>query len=287
MVDMSVEHAHGSDAQAGLSPAAAERAVRLCREAHQSEKTLESRARLIEALAALAGQQHLLGDDAATAEALAEADALVPSPPPAEESWQARMMKLCLVKAGIAQSRNHHAEAVDLFEAALRHIPFEPGKGGRDVNAARLQLLVRMARSRRALGQAAEIAAETDQCDIVVLALEGKLPARALDTIRAAVLDNHGAALALLGDFAAAEKKFAASLDLLDRLGGAELADLRQHVRLSKAEACRALDRGAEETALPGCADGGTHVDVAHRHDDHAHHHDGAHGACSCAACSS
>jgi tetratricopeptide (TPR) repeat protein len=234
---MSAEHTHAaqSDAQAPL--ATAERMAEARREAFRGNDDVATRAQLIGALAALAGQQHAAGNDAASAEALAEADALVLSPSPSDEPWQARMMMLCLVKAGIAQSKGSHAEAVDLFEQALGHIPYAPGEGGRDVNAARLQLLVRMAHSRLALAQAAETVAEAEQCDTVMTALAGQIPDRALDTIRAAVLANHGEALTLLGEADPAEEKFTACLNLIERIGGENLEPLRQRVVQARARA--------------------------------------------------
>ncbi len=227
---MSADHAHAHHSDAESRLASAKQAVETRRDSFRADDTLETRAQLIEALAALAGQQHAHGNDAATADALAEADALVLSPSPAAEPWQARMMMLCLVKGGVAQSHDRHQEAVGLFEQALGHIPYAPGEGGRDVNAARLQLLIRMAQSRLALGQAAEVAAEAEQCEIAMAALAGKIPDRAVDIMRAAVLANHGEALARLGEAAAAEEKLAACLGLIDRIGGRDLEPLRQRV---------------------------------------------------------
>jgi tetratricopeptide (TPR) repeat protein len=234
---MSAEHTHAAQPDAQARLATAERVAEARREAFRGNDDLQTRAQLVEALTVLAGQQHAAGNDAATAETLAEAEALVLSPSPSEELWQARMMMLCLVKAGIAQSKERHTEAVDLFEQALGHIPYAPGEGGRDVNAARLQLLVRMAHSRLALARAAEIVTEAGQCDTVMTALAGQIPDRTLDMIRAAVLANHAEALALLGEAAPAEEKFTACLGLIERIGGEKLEPLRQRVVQARARA--------------------------------------------------
>lgn len=268
---------HDETPDAGAALAKAERAVESRRHDWRSDGTSAAAGRLIEALMELAGQHHAQGDHTPAAAALAEAEALIPSPPPSDGAWPVRVFTLYRAKAGFAQSRSRHAEAIEHFQTALGHIPFASGEGGRDVNAARLHLYVRMARSRLALGQAAEVAKEVDQCEIAIKALEGEIPARALDTVRAAVLDNHAAALMLLGQVEAAEARFAAGVELVDRLGGAQLGDLRQRMLGSWMEMLRAVGRDAEADAL--LARSGSHVGAhggAERRDDHHRHDQGA-----------
>lgn len=288
---MSAEHAHQTGADSTL---AVERAVQSGRAAFKKEPTAEAAAPLVDALMRLAEMRDALGDAAAGGKLLAEAEAIVPRPLPSEEAWHGRVVMLNRFKAGVAQRQDRHADAIDAFETALRTIPFEPGEGGRGVNSVRIQLLVRLARSRLALGRGAEAAADIPQCEIVLRALEGEIPARALAAIRAAVLENHANSLALLGNFAAAEEKFAASLDLIDRTGEPELNELRERVLKAWAGTLRADGRAAEADALlGGSRPAGTCDCAAHRHDAHAHHHHhhvhhhhGEHSACGCGGCS-
>jgi tetratricopeptide (TPR) repeat protein len=276
---MSAKQDGTSDAGAAL--AETERTVEARGAEWRSDGTPAASGRLIEALMELAGQHHARGDETSAAAALAEAEALIPSPPPSDGAWPVRIFTLRRAKAGFAQSRGRHAEAIEHFQTALSDIPFAPGEGGRDVNAARLHLFVRMARSRLALQQAAEVTEEVDQCEIAMQALDGEIPARALDTIRAAVLDNHAAALALLGEVEAAEAKFAAGVELIDRLGGPELSDLRQRMLGSWMEMLRAAGREAEANALlTGSSDqGDAHSESESGHDHHNHNHDHPHDA--------
>jgi tetratricopeptide (TPR) repeat protein len=232
---MSPEHA--PDVGTGSSLKAADERVTALRRALEAQSTPRLRAELIDALVELAGRRLAAGDESAAADALDEAEANSLSPPPDEASWQARAVMLHRARGGLAQRQGRHPEAVAAFEAALQAIPYPPGAGGRDANAARLQLLVRLGRSRLALGQAAETEAEARQCDVVMRALDGKIPARALDTVRAAVLDNHGAALAMLGETDAAKRKLAAGLELVDRLQVPELEDMRRAMLQSLAKA--------------------------------------------------
>ena len=282
---MSSENAQTTDANDASALAAAERGVQLVREAFQAETTPANAAALLEALIALAGQHDSHGDIDTALARLAEAETLLPSPLPDEEAWQGRTVMLNRFKAGIAQRQGRHEDAVAFLETALRHIPFAPGTGGRGVNSVRLQLLVRLARSRLVLGQAAEVAAEIAQCDTVVESLEGKMPAYALDTIRAAILENHGAALALIGDIDAAGEKFAASLRLIDGVNKPELHDLRQRVIQGWAKALRTAGRAADADALLGrlaTAEKPPAAAREHGHHDHVHHHrHGRQSACS------
>jgi hypothetical protein len=271
--EMSAQHDATTDAGAAL--AKAEHAVETRRAEWRSDGTPTNAGRLIEALMELAGQHHARGDETAAAAALGEAEALIPSPPPRDGAWPVRIFTFYRAKAGFAQSRGQHAEAVELFQTALGHIPFAPGEGGRDVNAARLHLFVRMARSRLALRQAAEVADEIEQCEIAMNALEGAIPARALDTIRAAVIDNHAAALMLLGNVEAAEAQFAAGMELIDRLGVAQLSDMRQRMLTSWGELLRTVGRGAEADALLARFSG----DNARVEAPQGHGHNHGHGA--------
>src|SRR5690606_38216550 len=122
------------------------------------------------------------------------------------------------------------SDAVEAYLAALSAIPGDPESASRDDKAARLQLLVRLARSRLALGSAAEVEAEMRECESLLTALDGMIPARALDAVRAAVLGHTGVAKAMLGDHDSASKKLGESLALLDGIAAPELADLRRQI---------------------------------------------------------
>lgn len=249
---MSAQHAQAptNDADSSALTAAEARVVGLREEAGQTDAAPEAKARLIDALVGLAGEHDAHGDDTATAETLAEAESLIPDPLPGPEAWHALAVRLYRMKAGFLQRRDLHAEAVRAFEAALRDIPFAPGEGGREVDSLRVQLLVRLARSRLVLGQAQEVLAEISPCEIVLDALKDKIPPRPLETIRAAVLENHAVALGQLGEIDAAEQKFAASLALIDKIDAPQLRDLRERVRLAWAEALRAAGRRDEADAM-------------------------------------
>jgi hypothetical protein len=284
--------------------AAAHRAVQLRENAFRSAKGRLARARLIDALIALVRVSLGNGDDAAAARALAEAEGHLPARMPVDAAWQARATLHFRLKAAFAQRQNRHADAAEAFAAALSHLPSDAAASPRDANAARLQLFVALARSRLALGQGAEMAAEAEACHRLLAALEGAMPDVALNVIRAAVLANDGAAHALLNAFAMAEEKLAAALDLIDRLGRPDLRELRRQILEQLMEALTRQGRAAEAAALLapaadprphehdeqcGCGhahDGHAHphADGSHAHDNDHHHH--AHGA-GCSCCSS
>jgi tetratricopeptide (TPR) repeat protein len=232
-----------------------------------------------DALMSEAGEAFGAGDDAAVAESLAKAGAVLPEPLPDEIAWRARAMNYHRAQAGFAQKQGRHADAVTAFEAAIAVLPAE-GTGDRDALAARLQLLVRMARSRLSLGQAKEVGADMLRAEAIIETLSGLIPSRALDTIRVAVLGNSGAALALLGKPADAETRFSESLALIDSLGGPDLAGLRKQILENRAAT---LKRAAGHDTVPSktAADGHAHAacgcghDHAHGNDHHAHgdHH--------------
>ncbi len=117
-------------------------------------------------------------------------------------------------------------------------------------------------------------------------ALAGKIPARAIDTIRAAVLGNSGVAEAMLGNAQAAEGKLAESIGVIDRLASPELAELRRQVLGTWSEVIR--KGGGDASALLARAAHAEHVHdencgCGHAHDhhdeqspEHGHAHDGA-----------
>lgn len=256
------------------------------RKTFRSRPTESGRAELFEALVGSAAES-LARDGEAAATALAEAETLLPTRP-TQAAWRGRLVALHRAKASLAQRYERHADAVREFEAALKHLPGDAGTAGRDANAARLQLLVRLARSRLALGQAKEVAAEAEACEAIMTALADEIPARALDTVRVAVIGNAGAALALAGKLAAAEAKFEAALGLIDRLAAPELDGLRGQLLQTWTGALRAKGRGADaedvlvrfSAAAPhqhdaGCGCG--HADPHHHHAHGAHHHGHGH----------
>ena len=247
---MSTQPMQAADSGRAALAAAEARVAGFREEAGQADAAPEATARLIDALVGLAGEQDALGNDKATAETLAEAEALMPDPLPSPEAWHALAVRLYRMKAGFLQHRDLHAEAVRAFEAALRDIPHPPGEGGRDVDSLRIQLLIRLARSRLVLGQAKETLAEISQCDIVLGALSDTLPERPIETIRAAVLENHAVALGQLGEVDEADEKFAASLALIDKIDAPQLQDLRERVRLAWAEALSAAGRKGDAEAM-------------------------------------
>ena len=244
------------------------------RAALRAENTRDARGALIEALLALAEAELSRGSAAATVAALAEAGSLFPTRLPDEDVWRGRFVMLNRTKAALAQQQDRQADAVEAFEAALSAIPAEAEGIGRDAAAARLQLLVRLARSRLALLQAREVASEMRQCEALMAALAGKIPARAIDTIRAAVLGNSGVAEALLGNAQAAEAKLAESIAVIDRLASPELAELRRQVLGTWSEVVR--KGGGDADALLAHA---AHAEHVHGEDcgcGHAHDHGGA-----------
>jgi hypothetical protein len=286
------------------------------RRALRSRKTRLARAGLIDALTAMVRLSLGGGDDAGAAFALAEAESELPSRLPAEPAWQARNILIFRLKAALAQRQNRHAEAVGAFEAALARLLQNAGASARDTDAARLQLHVGLARSRLALGQGAETKADAETCYSLLAALRGQMPDAALDVIRAAVLANDGAGCALLGDLPTAEERFQAAVELIDRLGRPDLADVKRQVLEQWAGALMRQGRAAEAAALRArvaespphqhgapCACGHDHHHAhdrrgdadgqAHAADDHAyyshvdqhghHNHAHPHGAgCSC-----
>jgi hypothetical protein len=209
--------------------AAIDRAVAQCRASFHENKNELARGPLFDALMTKAGEAFRTADVEVVAAALTEAEALLPTPLPNETQWRARAMNLHRAKGGVAQSQGRPADAVAAFETAVAALPSD-AEGNRDAMAARLQLLVRMGRSRLAVGQAAETEADMLQCEAIIETLAPNIPSRALDTVRAAVLSHSGAALALLGKQNAAEEKFNASLALIERLDSPDLASLKQQV---------------------------------------------------------
>jgi hypothetical protein len=217
----------------------------------------------VDTLLALAEEEFSRGRDAATMAALAEAEALFPKRGPKEPAWRGRFVILNRTKAALAQRQDRQADAVAAFEAALSVIPRD--KASRDSMAARLQLLVLLARSRLALGDAKTVLPEMQECEALMAALFGKIPPRAIETMRAAVLGNQGVANAILGDAEAADAKLTESLAAIDRLAAPELAEFRRQVAF-------ALDKAIKER--------GGDPDVAHKQAPHAHHaHD---ESCGC-----
>ena len=145
-----------------------------------------------------------------------------------------------------------------------------------------------MARSRLALGQAAQTETDMAQAAAIIETLTGSIPSRALDTIRAAVLGHSGAAQAILGNLGVAEEKFSASAALIDKLSSPDLASLKQQVISAWAGALRRAGRTADADALLSGSLPGRHThdaacgcghDHAHGH-HHAHHEH--HENCRC-----
>ena len=271
------------------SIAAAKRAVELRRQG-VAKKRGEAQARLIDALASLA--RHLLaaGDAASADSSLAEAEGLMPRKLPAGDAWRARAVMLSRIRASLEQGRNRHVEAIAAFEAALRVLPRPAGPAKRDLAATRVQMMVRLGRSRLALGQAEAAASEARECEALVAGLVGEIPHRAIETLRAAVLANEGGALAALGQFVEAEKRFGSGLAIVASHNAPEMEDLRRQMVDGRLKALTALGRNlpsGDVTMVPlhkhgaGCGCGHDH-DHGHGdgHHDHGHHHHGDN--CSC-----
>jgi tetratricopeptide (TPR) repeat protein len=241
--------------------------------------SISERGRLFDALMERAAGAFRAGDDSAVSAALTEAEACLPETLPSEMPWPARAMNLNRARAGLAQKQGRHADAVVAFEAALAAIPSD-ATGERDALAARLQLYVRLARSRLSLGQAAQVQSEMEQSERIIATLSGKIPSGALDTIRAAVLGNLGSSALLLASLDEAESRFSAGVALIDSIGGAELASLRKQLVEGWASALRQGGKSAEAEALqsgsiplPRAASCG----CGHAHDHHHHHDHGEH----------
>ncbi len=257
----------------GVEPplSAAAKTVATRRAALQDENTPAVRGVLVEALIALAEEELAKGREAATIAALSEAGALFSDRLPDEAQWRGRFVMLNRTKAALAQKQDRHADAVVAFKAALSAIPTLASSAARDDNAARLQLLVRLARSRLALGDAASVDSEMRECEALMTALEGKIPARALDTVRAAVLGNAGVAEAMLGNTRGAEAKLAESIAVIDRLNAPELADLRRQILNAWADILRRS--GGDADALLARRAPADHVHDENCGCGHAHHH--------------
>lgn len=274
-------------------PSDREQTVAIRRAAVRSENTRAARGALVEALIVLAEEELSHGREAGTVAALAEAGSLFPKRIP-DAGWRGRFVMLNRTKAVLAQKQDRQADAVEAFDAALSVIPAEPGSASRDDNAARLQLLVRVARSRLALGEAAAVHTEMEDCEALISALDGNIPARALDAVRAAVLGHAGVAKAMLGETEAAEAKLAESIALIDKLAAPELADLRRQVlnawgnvlRQGGGDASALFARAAHPDNAEGenCGCGNPHphdhdtCGAHEHHDHHGHHHVAHHG---------
>jgi len=230
------------------------------------------------------------GDDRAANAALMEAEAALPEALPSEMPWPARAMDLNRARAGLAQKQGRHADAVVAFEAALAALPSDAA-GDRDALAARLQLYVRLARSRLSLGQLAQVEREMGQCEAIIETLSGKIPSGALETIRTAVLGNLGSSALLRGRLDEAESRFSAAVALIDSIGGGDLANLRKQLVEGWASALRQGGKSAEAEGLQSgslplahatsCGCGHAHADGQHHHhDEHTadrHHHEHCH----------
>jgi tetratricopeptide (TPR) repeat protein len=196
-----------------------------------------------------------------------------------------RTVNLHRGKAAEAQQQGRHADAIAAFKTALAAIPSDPATAGRDANAARLQLLVHLSRSRLALGQAKQTLADLRAAEAIMAALEGAIPSRAIETVRTAVQANSGVALAMLGKLDEAEATFATSLAAIDRLALPELSGLRAQVLDAWSGALKTAGREADAKAmLAAFGNPSRHTrDAAcgcgHDH-DHAHHHHDA--GCGC-----
>ncbi len=271
-----------ADAPEETRLAIARRNATLQREAFGNSRGQAARGRLIDSLVALADECLAVGDEAAASAVLGEAAGLLPEKLPADGEWRGRSVMLHRSTAGLAQKQGRHAVAVTAFEAALSILPADIARAGRDANAARLQLLVHLARSRLALGQARKVIADMSRAEKVMAALDGALPSRAIETVRAAVLANAGAGLAALEQMDAAEMKFAASIAAIDTLANPELAGFRTQVLNGWAGALRSAGREADATAMlsafssPWRANPSLHVHDANCGHDHGQGH--AHG---------
>ena len=242
--------------------AAIERAVAGRRAAFHEAKDEAARGPLVDALLQTAGEYFKMANGEAAAAVLVEAEALLPAQVLNDIQWRVRATNLHRAKGAFAQGQDRHADAVAAFASAAALLPAD-SEGNRDAMAARLQVLVRLARSRLAIGQASETEAEMTQCEAIIEALASSIPSQALDTIRSAVLSHSGAALALLGKQDAAEEKFNASLALIDRIRSPDVATVRQQVTalradmLSKASAAAATPLPAGSDEQPGLPNGG------------------------------
>jgi tetratricopeptide (TPR) repeat protein len=271
---MDAEPAPPDAARQKAQLAAIDRAVAERRAAFHESKDEAARGPLFDALMAMAGEAFRAVNDEAVITVLTEAEAVLPTPLPDETPWRARAMNLHRAKGAVAQKQGRSADAVAAFETAIATLPPD-AEGDRDALAARLQLLVRMGRSRLAIGQASETEAEMIQCGSIIESLGSAIPSRALDTVRAAVLSHSGAALALLGKHDGAEEKFKASLALIDQLDSPDLASLRQRVTALRADMLSKAGKATEAQPLIAVS-GGQPRDASSDHDhDHAHsdHH--------------
>ena len=265
------------------------------RTAVESAGSPAARGKLVDALIAVAGQSLSGGNETAALEAVSEAEGLLPARPSTARIWRRRVFMLHRIKASLAQKQQRHADAVAAFEAALAALP-SISAGDSDARAARLQLYVQRTRSRLALGQAKETVAEMRELEKMMAALDGPMPPRAIETIRAAVLANAGMALAMLGRMNEAEARFATSVAAIDRLKEPALATLRDQVLKGWAGALRTSGRAADADAMLAAFGGPSHHDdrrgrgrdhshdhnhgqnEAHKHCDGHHHHEG----CGC-----
>ncbi len=286
------DHAHAQPAHEAPQMASAER-VEALRRAFRSNESETARAELFEALIASAGEM-FASDAGGAAAALGEAEALAPNEPLSEE-WHVRMFVLHRAMAALTQAGGAHDQAVIHFKAGLSHLPTDLASAEREANAARLQLLVRLAHSRLALGQSAEVVEEMAACEEIMAVLDGQIPARALGMVRGAVLGNLGTALAMRGALSEAEPRFEDAIAVIDRSAAPELADLRAKLLGAWTGALRSSGRGADADAvlarLGAPAHGESHAHThahhhGHGHDHHGHHaHDHEHGPdCGCSA---
>ena len=262
----------GSEVRSMTRQAAPERSsARPSVEKGESPETIagpEERAGVADSLIARAGQSLAAGDDVSVAAALGRAEAMLPARRARGSAWAIRAANLYRIKAALSQKQGAHLEAVAAFRQALAEIPSDPRKAGRNGNAARLQLLLHLARSRLALGQARETVSEMRSAQSMLAALEGTLPPRAIETLQVAALAHSAPALAVLGKLDAAERDFAAGIAAIDQLGGSDLAGLRAHMLDGWAAALRKAGRNADADAM--LAAFGTPA-------SHSHH-----GSCGC-----
>ncbi len=255
--------------------AAAEEDVASKRAAIRAGSSRAARAALIDALITFAERALSHGREADATAALSEADSHFPKKLPGSLEWRQRFFAHNRTKAALAQRQNRQADAVQAFEAALSVLSADPEAAEREENAVRLQILVRLARSRLALGQAAEVESEMQECDALLRVLAGRIPPRPIEIVRAAILGNAGIAQAMLGKTKDAETNFAASIATIDRVAAPELAQIREHILTTWEGTLRSGGRLAEADAVRA-----GHGDARHDHDEecgcgdpHHHHH--------------
>lgn len=258
-------------------PAGAERlageALELRRAARAGAPSKRADVDCLEALLAVCRYQMAAGKLDILAESLSEARAALAAAGLSGEDHDVPMIAILRIEMTVAEKSGRRDAAIAAITEILRLTPDSVQHGQTDLDANKVQMLVRLARHRLALGQPGEAGRDVARAEQILTGLQGKIPQRPADIVRATLLSLGSDAAARQGQMVEAGEKYEIAMLLLDRLSGPEIDELRKKTQANWAGALRLAGREAEALAVmtrPRVVVA-PDLGLGHGHDGHRH----------------